>query len=409
MDEPRTPRRPKVLISTVSLGAGHESVALALREALARRAPGVEVETVHVMDEGCPIFRRIYVGCYELAMSALPKVYGALFRASDGPHRPGKTLLERAWDAMQRHGTEGFGQRVLQERPDLVLHTHFLAHPTTDHLRRTGQLDVPILTVVTDYLAHRFWYAEHVDRWFVPASRTGQRLRRWGYDDEQVVVSGLPVRPCWHDRQDPGAIREDLSLPADRPIVLLSGGVRFTCGPVAEIARLLVRKLDVHVVVLAGRNDRLLSALRELPETPGRITPLPFTDRVAELAEAASAMVTKGGGVTTSECVIKGLPLVLMPPVPGQEQSNAEYFRDRGAARIGRSRREIVEGVRTVLEDASARREMIARQRRLARRGAEAVAEAVCRALNVEDAPPQPPPRQADPVRVPSSPPPAIR
>jgi processive 1,2-diacylglycerol beta-glucosyltransferase len=259
------------------------------------------------------------------------------------------------------------------------------------------------MTVVTDYLAHRFWYAEHVDRWFVPADPTAERLRRWGYDDDRVVVSGLPVRPCWHERQDPSSIREDLSLPADRPIVLLSGGVRFTCGPIAEIAKLLVRRLDVHVVVLAGRNEKLLEDLRCLPETPSRITPLPFTERATELAEAASAMVTKGGGVTTSECVVKGLPLVLMPPVPGQEQSNAEYFRHRRAARIGRSRREIIEHVRAVLEDPSARGEMIASQRRLARRGAEAVAESVCQALGIDDARSAPQPLRANAVRTPPS------
>ena len=154
-----------------------------------------------------------------------------------------------------------------------------------------------------------------------------QTLRRWGVHERHITVSGIPIHPKWARPLDRRKILRDWRLPADRKIVLLAGGTEFTCGPVVRIARHIAEVCpQAYVVVLAGRSKKLLAELAASPLAPGRLVGVGFTDRVHELVEACSLMVTKPGGVTTAECLAKGTPMVLMNPVAGQEGGNAEYL-----------------------------------------------------------------------------------
>jgi processive 1,2-diacylglycerol beta-glucosyltransferase len=134
--------------------------------------------------------------------------------------------------------------------------------------------------------------------------------------------------------------------------VVLSGGADFVCGPVVRIARKLAKQNpQATIVVLAGRNKKMLAELSKLAgAADGRIVPVSFTDRVHELIEIASLMVTKPGGLTTAECLSKACPMVLLPPVPGQESHNARFFTAAGAACTLKCHRRLVRRVTELLQ-----------------------------------------------------------
>ena len=224
-----------------------------------------------------------------------------------------------------------------------------------------------------------------MEYWFTAQEAGAERLREFGLDAGRITVSGMPIHPKWI-RPLPvrGELLSQWSLPADKKIVLLSGGTDFTCGPVLRIARRLAGSLaDLCLVVLAGRNKRLLAHLSNLREVrDGRVVPMGFTDRLHELCQVACLMVTKAGGLITAECLAKSLPMVFLKPVPGQERNNAEFFAARGAGLIAPSATHIVQTVRRLLDRPAELDEMARNAGRLYRPGARTITEFICRMVS---------------------------
>jgi len=280
---------------------------------------------------------------------------------------------------------DGLGalEEVRDNPPDLVVNTHFLPAAFLGGEIDAGRLHVPQIVTVTDIRMHRFWYAENVDHWFVPTEWNVEALRRWGVEPHRITVSGIPIHERWTRPLDRSQVLADWELPGDRPIVLLSGGTEFVCGPVVEIARRIVRECDgAFAVVLAGRNEELLAALAKLPEAGRDLKGVAFTDRVHELVEVCSLMATKAGGITTAECLAKGTPMLFLRPVPGQEAGNAEYFQSKGAGAIAANTDELIAHARRLLASGEELERMSQAARRLYRPARETIVQAIRSAVN---------------------------
>jgi processive 1,2-diacylglycerol beta-glucosyltransferase len=379
---PHNSAGPRVLILSASVGAGHNQAAAAVAAALGQAMPAATVEVRDTLSFVPRLFRAYYAGGYTLMVTRMPWLYGFGFRLNDHPQGPRRGLRER-WRLWNEWPWLGRLRRFVADfRPDLVVNTHFLAGPVLGRMIRQGHLHVPQMVVVTDVLVHRFWFAEQVDHWFAPAEPTAGRLRQWGVQDARITVSGMPIHPKWTAPVDRSAVLAEWRLPADRPIVLLSGGTEFVCGPVVDIARQIASRCEgAFVAVLAGRNKGLLADLAKLPEAGRNIVGIAFTDRIHELVHVCSLMATKAGGLSTAECLAKGVPMVLLKPVPGQELGNAEFFAARGAGVIARDDAEVVEHVSRLLKDPGELQRMSQAARSLYRPGSQIIAQAIRQSL----------------------------
>ncbi|MCK4601090.1 MAG: hypothetical protein KAU28_01405 [Phycisphaerae bacterium] len=378
-----TNRRPRVLVISATVGAGHNAVAKALVDSQAAMAPEIDVECIDSLDFVPWLFRKYYAGGFALAMSLFGRLYGLGFRLTNRPHRAGRSGLERLRLWVERLMLRRLKRYLEAHRVDLIVNTHFLPAPLIGRLIRDGRLTSPQVLVVTDIEVHRWWYEQNVAHWFAPAACSAETLRRWGIDRERITVSGIATHPKWAEPLGRSEIMRRWHLPADKKIVLLSGGTEFTCGPVVRIARRLVAACGgACVVVLAGRNKKLLAKLSKLPEAGGRLIPIGFTDRLHELAEVCSLMVTKAGGVMTAECLAKAVPMVLLKPVPGQESGNAEYFARQGAAVITRKTHQVAAEVSRLLESAEDLKAMSENARRLHRPATETIVTSIRRMVS---------------------------
>ena len=356
MSEPTdgTRSRQRVFIATVSVGAGHWSVARALVERFARDAPDIEVDCRDALDFVPKAFRWYYRGMFVTGMVRLPGLYGLVYRLTDRPQRPARGVMERFRLWVERLFLRRLRRHLLDTRPSLVLCTHFLPTPMIGRMIARGELDSPQAVVVTDICVHRFWHSENVAHWFAPAESSAETLERWGHAPADVTVSGIPIHPKWTVPVDAAGTRADFGLPDDRPVVILTAGTEFICGPVKAIARdLLDACPDLHLVALAGRDDELRVALEAMPEAGARMTVIGYTDRLHELVEVSRLVITKAGGVTTFECLAKGKPMVIPRPVPGHEAGNARHYADHGAAVVVRNPREVAARVRELLASPS--------------------------------------------------------
>ena len=370
--------RPKILIASASVGAGHNQAARAIAETLRPTVPGAGVEVVDMLTFAPWCFRAYYAGGYAMMVTRFPRLYGLGFWSNNRPQGPRRGMFERMRLLNERLFLRRFARYIRQTKPDIIISTHFLGPPLIAHMIRRGRYAGRQVVVVTDVLMHRYWLSENVEHWFIPAEPPAERLRKWGITPDRITVSGMPIHPKWTETLDRRKILADWNLPADRPIVLLAGGAEFTCGPIVRIARdIVARRGEAFVAVLAGRNKELLGQLARTPEAGRDIVGIPFTDRVHELVAACTLMATKAGGLSTAECLAKGTPMVLLRPVPGQEAGNAEYFARRGAAVIAHNDNQVAGIVARLLADRDALARMAAAARELYRPGAQTIADAV--------------------------------
>ena len=377
----------RVLVISASVGAGHNQAARAVVERLRHDAPSLEVEQADSLAFAGRMFRSYYAGGYALAVSRFPRLYGLGFRITDRPDTPRRTLAERRRLWSERRAMRRLGKHILDGRYDLILHTHFLAPSLVAGMLDAGELSCPQAVIVTDNVIHRYWFSRHVERWFLSADLDAGRLERWGVDRERVVVSGMPVQAKWRMELDRSRVLAEWDLPPGQPIVLLSGGTDFVCGPVVRIARELARaREDLCVVVLGGRNKKLLGQLAGLHLPPERLRPVAFTDRLHELVEACSLMITKAGGSTVAECAARGKPMVFLKPVPGQEAGNARYFAAAGAGAIAWNVDETIQRTLELVDDPPRLAAMGQAAGTMYRPAAETIAEWVIRRLDGERA-----------------------
>lgn len=375
----------RILVITASVGSGHNQAAKAIIETLAQIAPQVQVDLIDTMDLVPRFFRMYYSGGFAVAMTKLPRAYGAGFWFNNRPHTPQRSLSERIRLGLERHCLDRIRQHILANPPDLIVNTHFLAPPMIARLIWSGQIRCPQVIVATDVDLHRWWYSENVEHWFLPSEFSTRRPRQWGIDPSRLTVSGIPIRPKWNQPFEGLDLHSEWNLPRDKRIVLLSGGTEFTVGPVVQIARGIVDACpQAFVVVLAGRNKKLLAQLVSPPHPSGRLMGMGYTDRMPELASLASLMVTKAGGVTTAECLSKALPMVFLKPVPGQEGANAQYFAREGAGVVTQNAPDVIQCVSRLLDNPPELQRLSQNARRLFRPGAQIIAQSICEMLNLE-------------------------
>ncbi len=373
----------KVLILTASVGAGHNSVARAVSGAVDARMGGGASEIVDILDFAPGIFRAYYSGGFRFAMSGWPRCYGIGYAMSDRPNHSGRGLWEKKRLLQEWIWLSRFRRFLADRKPKLVVNTHFLAPPIIARMIRKGHVATTQFVVITDNIPHRFWYSEEVDRWFLPGDVGAKRLHGWGIDPKRITVSGMPIHEKWSTRTGRQEILSRWALPADKKIVLLSGGAEFTCGPVVHTARRLAEACpDACVVVLAGRDKKLVASLAKLGFGDDRLRPVSYTDKVNELVQVASVMITKSGGITTSECIAEGLAMVLPKPVPGQESGNAAYLASHDAAMVVRRHRDVPQVVRRLLDDPQRLLQLGQNARSLYADGRESVAGAVSHFLD---------------------------
>jgi len=369
-------KKPKnVLVLHASVGAGHTRAAKAVAAALALEAPDANVVTVDALDLARPLFRKVYGDGYLEIVGRAPALFGYLFELTD--RKPGKRAVGDALRrAVQRWSLGDFVDLLERGAWDAVVNTHFLAPELIAALRNEGRFRAPQMTVVTDYDAHRIWVHDPTERYCVASPVAAASLRGHGVAGTTIGVTGIPVDPAFAAPIDREAARREFGLSGGYPVVVQAAGGHGV-GPLEENFRaLLASTVPSELVVVCGRNEAARARLSRIrPPSRHRVTVLGFTDKMRTLMAAADLLVTKPGGLTVSEALACGLPMAVIDPIPGQEERNADYLLENGAAVKAASAAALTGKVEDVLSGPERLREMRARAKRLGRpRAAFAVA-----------------------------------
>jgi processive 1,2-diacylglycerol beta-glucosyltransferase len=353
---------PRILILSAPYGAGHSRAA----EAVAR-AFGAEGAQVEVLDHFArflpPAFVRASLGMFWGILRFAPRLWGLAyeFSARIGPRSP-------AMAGMDRIGAEGLLRYLERERPDAVVHVHPTPAGAMASLRSRGATRLPHGIVFTDFTAHPQWIHDGLERYFVPTEAVRAGVVANGIAADRVVASGLPVDAAFMAPPDRLALRTELTLPADVPVVLVTGGMRGLLRGVAEACEGLA-SLDRPFValVVCGDHQRLASRLRRRHGADARFRVLGRMADMASVMGAADLVVTKAGAMTCAEALALGRPLLLHRSLPGQEQANEAGLVAAGAALRARNARELRRRLDTLLGEPALRATLAATARSLRR------------------------------------------
>ena len=325
----------RLLILSVSAGAGHVRAAEAVAAAAKTATPQVEALHIDLLSLVPREFKKLYGEQYIKLVEKLPQLWSYLYSKTDRPTRD--SLVGGLKRAAEKINTRKLDAVIEKFAPDAILCTHFLPAEllSRQQARRKdkGKRLPPLWVQITDFDVHALWVHEHIDHYCVASDEVAFRLADRGVRRENIHVTGIPVMPQFLEPLERAACAREIGLVADRfTVLMMAGGAGV--GSLDDLAaRLLNLPHALQLVALAGRNADLLKRLQALAKKhPGKLFPLGFTTTVERVMAAADLVVTKPGGLSVSECLAKRKPMLLVSPIPGQEERNADYLLEAGAA-----------------------------------------------------------------------------
>ncbi len=322
----------RVLVLSASVGAGHLRAAQAVDLALRELDPSAVVKTMDVLDLTNAAFRRVYGKAYLDLVNKAPHVLGYFYDLLDGPPSS-RRKSDRLRLAVEKLNLRPLLRFLRDEPSDIIVNTHFLPAEMIASLRRRGELNTPQFTATTDFETHRLWVNQPCDRYFTATEEGAVYLQHWGVPATATTVSGIPIHPVFSRSKDRAACIERQRLSGDRPVLIqLAGG--FGVGPIEAIYRaVLAIEVPLEIVVVAGRNEEARRQVEQV-EVPSRhrAKTLGFTDQMDELMAVADIVLSKPGGLTTSEVLARGAVMAIVNPTPGQESRNSDFLLENGAA-----------------------------------------------------------------------------
>lgn len=316
-----------ILFLSVTAGQGHNQTAKGIMQRMMERGHNCKfLDTFEYIE---PMLGGAVDKGYRMTVAHTPKVFGKAF-----------SMMEKAEQNMPM--TVKFNQKVSNQlskelvdvyesfKPDVVVSSHSFAAQFASSMFTKGRCNAPRIGIVTDYTLHPYWKGTNLDALVTPSEQLNYYIVQAGMPERILRPTGIPINPKFNIAIEKDQAREQVGLP-NLPMVLIMGGSMGHGDVCTTIEKLDKLPINFQLVVVCGSNKKLKARLDELL-TVRSLTVLGFADNVDVLMSAADLLVTKPGGLTVSEAIAKKLPMVLIDPIPGQEDRNMDFLTNHGMA-----------------------------------------------------------------------------
>ena len=323
---------PRILIMHASVGSGHVSAARALAEAFERRQAG-EVRVADIFDYGSQVFRETVTQSYLQLSAKAPLLWKMLYETTDtGDLDLLENVRHRLQGRVGRPLVSKFERFVRAYDPEVLICTHFLPVMLLSDLKVEGEWTTPLYCVITDYMVHNQWMNRGVDGYFLASDITRAAMIARGAPPAILHVTGIPVKLEIADPKPAAEMRARHRLPDGPPLIALFGGGIEPRRVRRMVTLLLGGAAPATLAVVAGRSHELAGALADLSDGPRvQLRLLGTIDYVDDLVAASDLVITQSGGLIVSEVLARGAPMLIVDPIPGQEEWNADFVAGSGA------------------------------------------------------------------------------
>lgn len=317
----------KVIVFYASYGGGHLSAARSIKEYIEKNYKDIDSELIDCVKYINKALEVVTTKAYSEMAKKVPSAWGHIYKGSEkGPLAQISTTSNKVMALKLK--------KLLEEKkPDLVICTHPFASQMCSYLKKKEKINVKIATILTDFAVHTQWVVghEYTDYFFVSHFGMKEDLIKEGILSEKIYVTGIPLSNKFLLKYNKNEILESFGLVPNKKVVLFFGGGELGLGKAHtfDIFKSFVRNDNIQIVAISGKNHKLKEDFENFVTSMGKensVKVLEYTDKVAQLMSISDLVVTKPGGLTTTESLASGLPIVVINPIPGQEEENAAFL-----------------------------------------------------------------------------------
>ena len=324
----------KILIFYASYGGGHLTAAKSIENYLKQNYSNTSIELIDCMKYINKPIEKITTAAYREMAKKLPWAWGKIY--SDSQKGPLAHITTRSNKIMAIKLL-----RLLREKqPDLIISTHPFGSQMCSYLKRKEKIHAKIATIMTDFAPHDQWLIgkEYTDYYFVAHNKMKDYLKLQNIEDNKIFATGIPISSRFLEDFDTNSILKSFGLEPNKQTILFFAGGEFGLGKnqTINIFECIVNNFkNIQMVAIAGKNEKMKKQFEYIVNLCGRensIKVLPFTDKVPELMHISDLVITKPGGLTVTESLASNLPILVINPIPGQEEENAEFLEENRIA-----------------------------------------------------------------------------
>lgn len=345
----------------ISEVSGHHNATLAIEKALKEIDHHVSILNINSFNYTNPLMEKLINKAYMGVIKKTPRLWDYLY---DNPTFFKKT--QRIKDSVHKSNFRKLDVLFEEFKPTAVVCTQAFPCGLIADYKRVFNIKIPLFGVLTDFFPHAYWIYNEVDYYIVPSEEARGRFIQEGISPQRIKQFGIPIDPKFAKSDGRREIAKRMQINSSLPVILIMGGGQ-GIGPIKTIVAALEKsQADFQVIVVAGTNKKLLRWLEKVRSGYAKkLFPLEYTNHVEELMEVADFIISKPGGLTAAEALAKGLPMIIIKPIPGQEENNTEFLLKQGVAiRIERLENIHIE-VERLLRDKEKSRQMRENAQRL--------------------------------------------
>lgn len=343
----------KIIIFYASYGGGHLSASKAIQNYINNNYDDVETELIDCMKYVNKTIEKVSTTAYKEMAKKAPWAWGKLY--FDSQKGPLAQISTRANTLMAIK----LSKLLKEKRPDLIISTHPFGCQMCSYLKRKGKIDTDIATVITDFKSHIQWIvgSDYINYYFVANESIKNELIAKNISPEKIFVTGIPISEKFSLSYDKKEILENLNFEENKKTILFFGGGKLGLGKTKtiEIFKNVVKSFEnTQIIAISGENDSMYSAFHEIITSNNRennIKLFKFTDKIPEIMSISDIVISKPGGLTSSEALASYVPMIIINPIPGQEEENAIFIENNNAGYWLRKHDNIVPVLNSILND----------------------------------------------------------
>lgn len=317
-----------IILMYISEVSGHHSATLAIEKTIKILAPQTEILNINAFNYTNPISEKIVNRLYMGIIKKTPQIWDYLY---DNPAVAKK--IEKIKETIHKFNSPKLKILFDRFKPDAVVCTQAFPCGMVADFKKTYDSGIPLVAILTDYIPHSYWIYDTIDYYITPSEEVSMRLKNKGVPDEKIKSLGIPFDPKFNEPLSKDEAIVKLGLNPHIPTILIMGGGQ-GLGPIKTIVKSLDKlNLEFQEIIIAGINKKLYNSLkRRGKKYKKKFLFYRYVENINELMGISDIIITKPGGMTTAEVLAKKIPMIIVRPIPGQEESNATYLTQKQAA-----------------------------------------------------------------------------
>lgn len=324
----------KIIIFYASYGGGHLNAAKSINEYILENYKNVDIELIDCMKYINKTIEKVTTSAYNEMAKKAPWAWGKIY--ADSQKGPLAHLSSRSNKIMAIKLL-----KLLREKnADLIISTHPFGSQMCSYLKRKGKINSKIATIMTDFAPHDQWLvgSDFTDYFFVAHDKMKQYLINKNIPEEKIFSTGIPISTRFTKKYDKEKLLKEFNLQPGKQTILFFGGGEYGLGKSKTFnifENLIQSNENMQIIAISGKNPEMKKEFENIIEKHNKsncVKLLSYTNKVPELMSISDLVVTKPGGLTTSESLASCLPMIIINPIPGQEKENAEFLENHGIA-----------------------------------------------------------------------------